>query len=213
MTEAILSGILLGLALMFAIGPILFKLIRVRISYGYISAFFFIGGVWLSDILWIVVANLFSGLLEDLIEYKKIIAVSGGSLLIGIGLYYLAFKKYDIATVKDDSLRLRHANLVKLALTGFLINTLNPGVIALWFAATTKSISNPIEERIATFGACLAITILADILKINLAGKLKAKLTDKNIVIINRISGLLFLLFGVALIIGGLINRTHVPTS
>jgi len=44
----------------------------------------------------------------------------------------------------------------------------------------------------------------ADIFKINLAGRLRAKLTDKNINIINRFSGLMFIIFGALLIAGTL---------
>jgi uncharacterized membrane protein len=49
----------------------------------------------------------------------------------------------------------------------------------------------------------------ADLAKINLAGRLRKKLTDHNIVIINKISGLMFLLFGVALIIGVFYSTKH----
>ncbi|MEO7263631.1 MAG: LysE family transporter [Ferruginibacter sp.] len=211
MTEAIISGILLGLALMFSVGPIIFKIIRVRIGYGYISAFYFIAGVWVSDILWILTANLFSGLLGQLILHKKIIGIFGGGFLIALGIYYLFLKKYKTKAEMDEGLKIGNATHVKLLVTGFLINTLNPGVIALWFAAATKSISNTIEERIATFSICLAINISADIFKIKLAGKLRKKLTDKNISIINKISGFLFFAFGVALLIASFITKD--PTS
>jgi small neutral amino acid transporter SnatA (MarC family) len=75
-------------------------------------------------------------------------------------------------------------------------------VIALWFAAATKSLSNTFNERMVIFAICLLLNMSADIIKINLAGRLRKKLTDKNISIINKISGLLFLAFGVALMIG-----------
>jgi threonine/homoserine/homoserine lactone efflux protein len=207
MTEAIISGILLGLALVFSVGPVIFKIIRVRIGYGFISAFYFIAGVWLSDILWILTANLFSGLLGQLILYKKIIGILGGGFLMALGIYYLFFKKYKTKAEMDEGLKIGNATHVKLLVTGFLINTLNPGVIALWFAAATKSISNTIEERITTFSICLAINISSDILKIKLAGRLRNKLTDKNITIINKISGFLFLAFGVALLIAGFFTK------
>ena len=52
------------------------------------------------------------------------------------------------------------------------------------------------------FSICLFLNMCADVFKINLAGKLRKKLTNKNIIIINKISGLLFLTFGVALLLG-----------
>jgi threonine/homoserine/homoserine lactone efflux protein len=202
MTDAILSGLLLGLALVFSVGPVVFTVIKLRINYGLLSAFFFIGGVWLSDLLWVVTANVFGELLGQLIEYKTIIGITGGALLVGLGVYYLFFKKYHSKEELDKGVKIGNATHVRLFLTGFLINTLNPGVIALWFAAATKSLTNSINEKIVIFSICLLINMLADIFKINLAGKLRKKLTDKNLRIINKISGILFLAFGIALIAG-----------
>ena len=46
------------------------------------------------------------------------------------------------------------------------------------------------------------MNISADFFKINLSGKLQKKLNDKNIKIVNKISGFMFLAFGIALILG-----------
>ena len=208
MTDALISGLLLGLALVFSVGPVIFTIIKLRINYGLASAFYFIFGVWLSDILWVLTANIFSGILSDIITYKKTIGVTGGIFLILLGSYYLFFKKYHSKAELDQGVKIGNATHARLFATGFLINTLNPGVIALWFAAATKSLSNTFDERILTFSLCLALNISADIFKINLAGKLRNKLTDHNIKIINKISGCLFLAFGVALIIGVLFTMT-----
>ncbi|RYG44890.1 MAG: lysine transporter LysE, partial [Chitinophagaceae bacterium] len=73
MIDAVLTGILLGLALIFSVGPVIFTLIKLRINYGLASAFYFIAGVWLSDLLWVVTANFFGNLLSQLITYKSIV--------------------------------------------------------------------------------------------------------------------------------------------
>ena len=202
MTDAILSGLLLGLLLVFSVGPVIFTIIKLRINYGLTSAFYFISGVWLSDFLWAVIANVFSELLRELIEYKAIIAIVGSALLISMGVYYLFFKKYHSKEELDKGVKIGNATHVRLFITGFLLNTLNPGVIALWFAAATKALTNTVNEKLVIFSICLLLNMSADIFKINLAGKLRRKLTDKNINIINRISGVLFIVFGVALIFG-----------
>lgn len=202
MTEAIIAGLLLGLALVFSVGPVIFTIIKLRINYGIISAFYFTAGVWLSDLFWVVAANLFSTLLESLQVYKVQIGTVGGVFLISLGLYYLFFKKYHSKQEMDEGVKIGNATHARLFITGFLINTLNPGVIALWLAAATKSISSTLEEKIVTFSICLSMNIAADFLKINLAGKLRNKLNDKNITIVNKISGSMFLLFGLALIFG-----------
>ena len=202
MTEAIISGLLLGFALAFSVGPVIFTIIKLRINYGLASAFYFMGGVWLSDIFWVVAANSFGGLFESLVSHKKPIGVAGGIFLISLGLYYLLFKKYHSKEELDKGVKIGNATHARLFITGFLINTLNPGVIALWFAAATKSLSNTFDERVVIFSICLLLNMSADFLKINLAGRLRKKLTDRNISIINKISGLMFIIFGAVLILG-----------
>jgi len=202
MTEAIVSGLLLGLALAFSVGPVIFTIIKLRINYGISSAFYFVSGVWISDLLWIITANLFGTFLESISTYKIQIGTAGGIFLISLGIYYLFFKKYHSKAELDQGIKIGNATHAKLFATGFLLNTLNPGVIALWLAAATNSAGKPAKYIVATFSICLMMNIAADFLKINLAGKLRKKLNDKNIAIVNKISGFLFLLFGVALIIG-----------
>lgn len=211
MTEAIVSGLLLGLALVFSVGPVIFTILKLRINYGLSSAFYFISGVWLSDILWVLAANLFGSLLESLKTYRVEIGSAGGVFLIILGLYYLFFKKYHSKAELDEGVKIGNATHARLFFTGFLINTLNPGVIALWLAAATKSLSSTLEEKIITFSICLAMNISADFFKIELAGKVRKKLNDKNIVIVNRISGFMFLTFGIALIFGVWYARLHRP--
>jgi threonine/homoserine/homoserine lactone efflux protein len=202
MTDAVISGLLLGLALVFSVGPVIFTIIKLRINYGLASAFYFIAGVWLSDLFWVIIANAFSGLFESLVTYKRPIGIAGGIFLVSIGVYYLFFKKYHSKEELDKGVKIGNATHARLFITGFLINTLNPGVIALWFAATTKALSNTFDERVTIFSICLLLNMSADFLKINLAGRLRKKLTDRNITIINKISGLMFIIFGTVLLVG-----------
>lgn len=209
MTDAIISGLLLGLALVFSVGPVVFTIIKLRINYGISSAFYFISGVWLSDLIWVLTANLFGGLLNEVIVFKKQIGIGGGIFLIGLGFFYLFFKKYHSKEEIDNGIKIAGTTHARLFITGFLINTLNPAVIALWLASSTKALSNNLDERVVIFAICLFLNMSADIAKINLAGKLRTKLTDKNINIINKISGILFVAFGLALMLGAIYNSTQ----
>lgn len=210
MIDAIITGLLLGTMLIFSVGPVVFTIIKLRINYGLQSAFFFISGVWLSDLLWVVTANAFSGIFNELITHKAEIGIAGGILLIGLGIYYLFFRESHRKEDIDNGIKIGNATHAGLFITGFLINTLNPGVITLWFVAATKSLSNTFDERLVTFSICLLLNMGADMFKINLAGKLRSKLTDKNINIINKISGIVFLIFGVMLIVGSLYSHVRI---
>jgi threonine/homoserine/homoserine lactone efflux protein len=207
MIDAIITGLLLGMMLVLSVGPVVFTIIKLRINYGLASAFWFIIGVWLSDLVWVVTANAFSGLFEDIIFYKKPIGIAGGILLMALGIYYLFIRKHKPKPDAENSIKISNATHAGLFITGFLINTLNPGVITLWFAAATKSLSNTFDERLVIFSICLMLNMSADVLKINLAGRLRSKLTDKNINILSRFSGLMYLIFGVLLIIGASFSK------
>jgi threonine/homoserine/homoserine lactone efflux protein len=201
MINAILAGLFLGLALVFSVGPVIFTIIKLRINYGLKSAFYFIAGVWISDLILVIGANFFGNLLSKLITHKVAIGISGGCFLIGLGLFYLFIKRFTKNQQLEDGIKISGTKNIRLLITGFLINTLNPSVIALWIAASTNTIYSPADEKFAMFAICLLLNMGADIAKIYLSGKLKNKLTEKNIGVINKISGLLFIAFGAALII------------
>jgi len=123
--------------------------------------------------------------------------------LIGMGIYYLFFKIIKIRSAELDAIKISAGTHAKMAISGFLINTLNPAVIAFWLTtATTLAISNSVKQRIIIFSTCILINLAADIAKVMLAGKLSKKLTHKNIVSINKISGSILLIFGVVLLLG-----------
>ena len=84
------------------------------------------------------------------------------------------------------------------------MNTLNPAVIGFWLVIATSVVGFPFFERLIMFATCLVFVLSTDILKVFLAGKLRKKLTPHNIHIINKISGLILIGFGIALIWGTL---------
>ena len=99
----------------------------------------------------------------------------------------------------------KKTNYFAIFSSGFIINTLNPAVISFWviMAASLASVYS-FNNRIIIFTTCLGINMLADIGKVLGAGSIGKKLSDKNILLINRISGALYLVFG-AVILSGII--------
>ncbi len=203
MIDALIKGFALSLLLIFSVGPVIFTIIKQSINNGRAGGFSFVAGVWLSDLLWVILSNVFSEMVSQLLHFEKAIGVTGSIFLIAMGMYYLFFKKIHI---KEDEAKITvtartHA---KLVLSGFLINTLNPTLMFFWLTtATALSASHTLVQRIIIFSICLVINSASDILKVVLAGKLRTKLNEKNISLINKISGLLLLIFGMVLI-GGL---------
>ena len=201
--EAILKGFAMGLLLVISVGPVIFTIIKQSINNGKEGGFSFIIGVWISDFVVVLLSNIFSELVTRLLDFKKPIGIVGSLFLIGMGVYYLFFKKVPLHPEDISLPPLRASDHAQIALQGFLLNTLNPAVLAFWLtAATAIAITNTIKERIIIFATTLLINMSADIAKVTLAGKLRSKLTVKNIRMINKVSGLILIIFGTALLAG-----------
>jgi threonine/homoserine/homoserine lactone efflux protein len=202
LTASILKGLGLGLILALSVGPVIFTIIKQSINNGFKGGLSFVAGVWLSDIVLVLLSNFFSGMVSYLLEYKNTIAIVGSLFLLIMGVYYIFFKKVQLAEDNDLLKKFSTSDFTKIALSGFLINTLNPGVIIFWLInATTFAATNTLSERTIIFSICLIVNIIADLIKIMMAGKIREKLTPRHIVLINKISGSILVLFGLGLLL------------
>lgn len=193
----------MGLLLVISVGPVIFTIIKQSINNGREGGFSFVVGVWISDLVWVLLSNLFSEFVTTLLDFKKPIGVAGSAFLISMGVFYLFFKKVHVHPQDISMPPLQRSDHAKIALQGFLVNTLNPGVMVFWLTSVTAiAITHTLRERIIVFGTCLLINMAADVGKVVLAGKLRSKLTIHNIRVINRISGFILLCFGTALLVG-----------
>jgi threonine/homoserine/homoserine lactone efflux protein len=204
--EAILKGLAMGLLLVISVGPVIFTVIKQSINNGRGGGFSFVVGVWISDFLLVILSNLFSEMVTTIMDFKMQIGIAGSTFLIGMGIFYIFFKKVHLHPEDISLPPLRSSDHAKIVLQGFLLNTLNPAVIAFWLTtATAIAVSHSIRDRIIIFTTALVVNMTADVIKVTLAGKLRRKLTVKNIRLINKISGLILLIFGSVLLFGVLI--------
>jgi threonine/homoserine/homoserine lactone efflux protein len=204
MLESVIKGFGLGMILAISVGPVIFTILKQSLNNGQKGGFSFVAGVWFSDILLVLISNMFSNLVMSALEFKSTIAYVGAVFVISMGIYYLFFKKVYIGEDKNVVVvQFGKKAFTKAFMSGFLINTLNPGVMLFWLInATAFAASNTTSERIIIFSVCLAVNILADILKVVLAAKVRHSLTPHNISIINKISGTILIGFGIAIIYG-----------
>jgi threonine/homoserine/homoserine lactone efflux protein len=201
--EAIAKGLAMGLLLVISVGPVIFTVIKQSINNGKAGGFSFVIGVWISDFLLVTLSNLFSELVTMILDFKMQIGIAGSAFLIGMGIFYIAFKKVNIHPEDISIPPLKSSDHAKIVLQGFLLNTLNPAVIAFWLTASTAiAVTHSIRDRIIIFATALIFNMTADVTKVTLAGKLRKKLTIKNIRLVNKISGLILLIFGTVLFLG-----------
>ena len=174
MIEALLKGLALGLILALSVGPVIFTIIKQSIYNGHEGGFSFVAGVWISDIILVVLCNAFTELVKELLEYKKLIGYTGSTFLLAMGVYYLFFKKNRIR-VNGNRLHINFGSgdHTQIFFSGFLINTLNPSVIIFWLVnATAFAVSHTLQQRIIIFTTCILFNIIADAAKVLLAGSL-----------------------------------------
>lgn len=208
--EAVLKGFAISLLLVFSVGPLVFTIIKQSIVNGRTGGFSFIAGIWLSDLLIVVLSNVFSEAVTSLLHFKKALGIFGSLFLVGMGIFYLFLKTIKQRSAEESAIRVSGSTHARLIIAGFFINILNPAVIAFWLTtATTLAIGNSVRDRIIIFSTCILVNFGADVGKVLLAGKLSKKLTHRNIVLINKISGLLLLIFGIALFLGILYSVTN----
>jgi threonine/homoserine/homoserine lactone efflux protein len=211
MITAIAKGLAISLLLVFSVGPVIFTIIKQSINHGRRGGFSFVAGVWLSDIIWVVLSVSFGELVKELLNFKVPIGIAGCCFLIGMGIYFAFIKKIqprqteEPVKIAGDVITPagKKTNYFAIFTSGFLINTLNPAVISFWvlMAASLSSVYS-FNHQIIVFCTCLGVNMLADVGKVLGAGNLGKKLSDKNILLINRISGFLYLAFGLAILAG-----------
>jgi threonine/homoserine/homoserine lactone efflux protein len=119
----------------------------------------------------------------------------------------------DNGMLKINNLRKR--DMAGIFFSGFFMNTLNPGSLLFWFAATatitadSKMVDHPGQYRFIVFLTALLFNITSDTTKVLLANKIRLKLTPHNIHIINRISGFILIGFGIAIVVTIIIRNAH----
>src|SRR4051812_24547642 len=187
MSEAILKGLALGFILTLSVGPVIFTVIKLSLNNGKEGGLSFVAGVWISDILLVIVSNVFSEWVTAVLEYKKAIGYTGSVFLIVMGVYYVFFKKVKLRNDTEGvEMRFRKRDFARLCFSGFAINTLNPSVIFFWLInATAFAATHTLRQRIIIFCICVGFNIAADIGKVAMAGKLRERLTTRNMTIIN----------------------------
>jgi threonine/homoserine/homoserine lactone efflux protein len=215
MGEAFVKGLAISLLLIFSVGPVIFTIIKQSINHGRRGGFSFIIGVWISDLIWVVLSNGFSEAIKALLVFEVPIGIAGCCFLFGIGIYFAFIKKIEPRRLQEPveiagdeyTPTGKKTNYFAIMSSGFIINTINPAVISFWvFMAASLAAEYSFYERIIIFSTCLGVNMIADVGKVMGAGYNGKKLSDRVILIINRVSGALYLVFG-AVILGSIIYR------
>lgn len=201
MIAIILKGLGLGLLLSVSVGPVLFTIVKLSMRSGHKAGFAFAAGVSASDTVLVLTGNIAAELLRTLLHYEVAIALTGASLLFLVGAWSFFFRKDPRMDHRPLDPSLRKRDMAKYAAQGFAINSFNPGALFFWLTTCTAFAYLPLGERSLLFGSCLLVVIAVDFSKVVLSGQLRKWLTPKTLHVINRLSAIILMAFG--LIIAG----------
>lgn len=200
--DALAKGIVLGLLLSIAVGPILFTIIKQSINNGVKGGLAFVAGVSLSDVSLAVAANFFTEMATSLLEKRELVGAIGSFFLISVGIYFVFFKKIKVTEEGTQMLTFRKRDYLRLFITGFLMNVLNPLIIGFWLTTSTSFAGDTINDRFFIFAIALAMVLVGDVLKVILANKIRKRLTLRNIQMISKLNGVILIFFGLVLLWG-----------
>lgn len=199
MIESIISGIGLGIVLSFVTGPVFFALIKTSIEKGFYAGTALAAGVVVSDMFYIALSLYGSSFIAFETKYRLPIGITGSVVLLIIGFYYL-FKKVKISFENNTSKRYHTGYFLK----GFLMCIFNPALLIYWVTVTGSmmTVTGKMEasEIVPFFGSILITQFSMDTLKAYYANKMRYRIKEKTITRLNKIAGILMLLFAAKII-------------
>lgn len=218
---AILIGIFLSVFI--NMGPSFITLLQTSIHRGFRSAFWFVLGVFLNDVMIIALCILTSieVVMRSHQEFSLFI-IAAGIILFLFGLFTFFRKvKNDEALQAEENKRVAETDKVLKEKQdtpswiiffgkGFLINILNPFVWFFWFSSVAIVAANMGGNKITTmvfFAIIMGTSLGLELLKAWGAASLKRFFNAKRIRIMNKIVGVVLMLFGLYfIVIRGILN-------
>jgi threonine/homoserine/homoserine lactone efflux protein len=200
----LITGILLGLSTLLFIGPVFFYLVKTTLEGGIWAGVSVAIGVVVGDIIYVFLAveGLSSFLDND--RHNKWFALFGGILLLFLGLKYIFTQIVGTRFLKSISTN----SLGIYALKGFLLNFVNPFVLAVWigFYSINQTKFESKSAIILSLIVTLIVIFTTDCLKAVFAHKLKPYLKSNKLRLLYKLFGIIMILFGIRLLMHYLIT-------
>lgn len=196
-----LQGIQIGLGLAILVGPLIVLLIQLSLEEGSLSSLCAALGIWLSDLLYIVLAHFGVGQLRSLIDhpsFEPLVGSIGGGILLLVGMSMWKRKPIQFRKTRKE----RKPRYWLAFLKGFGINFFNPFPVFFWSAVSVGIVYEDqlsMNETIALYGGILGTIVVTDALKVFAARYLRRWLNPNHTQLVQRLGGGLLVIFGLFL--------------
>ncbi len=205
MFHPLFEGIFLGLTVSISLGPALVALLQTSIKNGVRMGIFLALGIFLSDLM--VVFGAYFGATRIITDESNhtVFGLAGGIVLLIFGLVSLTRRVHLTEQVEAiNEIRVRKPSPVRYFFKGFILNMANPFLWAFWITSVIAISSSYRGNRLAIalfFAGTLGTVLSMDILKTILANKIKVANNPYVRLWVNRIVGIIFILFGLFVIL------------
>ncbi|MCY1521234.1 homoserine/Threonine efflux protein [compost metagenome] len=199
MFEAILLGLATGLISSFITGPVFFSMIKTSIEKGFKAGFSLAVGVIVSDMILIGLVLFGSQFFEYKESFDKYIGIFGGVFLLAVGFYYL----FTTIAVNYESQALQKVSKRGYLLKGFLMCILTPSTLMFWIIVSSiisVKLNNRMDEKLLCFFIALSTQLFLDGCKTYYSSKLRYRIKESTLKMLNKIAGVIILLFACWLI-------------
>lgn len=207
-----LKGYLIGFLASMPVGAIAIMSVQRTMNNGLWAGFTVGLGAAIGDFIYATVAGFSIGFIKDFIEANKIwLSLAGGIFLIFIG--YKIFRSDTVKQYRKKTVMTKRkmANDFISSLLLALSNPVTIGGFTGFFASAGIMTSETTFFHIAILLVGVLLGALSWWFAISFfVNKYKKKITLRKIVMINRISGILIVIFGIAVIIAVIIFKDKV---
>ncbi len=201
----VVNGVFVGITLALIVGPALLVLLQTSIHRGFKSGLFIASGIFLSDVTVLALAYLgISQVLGHDPRENMWFGMIGGIILIIFGTVTFTRKVSIQSKEEAEKNGNRPKHPMVYVTKGYFLNIANPGVWFVWLTAmvTVSSSYQADWKAVTSFFAGTLLTVLAtDTLKCFIAHRIKTLMTPRIVTVINRIVGLILVVFGAYLIL------------
>ena len=200
MAVAFAKGMLFGLGLMLAMGPAFFTIIQTSLQRGFKNAVAVATGIMLSDTMYVALISLGLSQFLDNDEFKLFLAIGGGIIMFSYGLV-LFFRRSEPRSFKNVT---QDGALIGYVFKGWAINFVNPFVFIFWLGVAGLAhvdYGSATAEKTAFLCGIISMVYTTDITKSYLANKLRSMVTGKLIARLNKVLGVLLIVFAIWLFV------------
>ncbi len=204
-----LIGAGLALSLSLGVGPGLFLLFEASIVSGFTAGAVVLSGIYFSDLLLFIMANIGISQLLDLQKYQYVISLIGGIVLSIIG-FTMIFKKISLSNLNGSILpNQKKEVLISYFIKGVLVNVSNPSILIFWMSIVGLSATNYGHNTTSFYSFFLGLfggAICMDLLKSYFISKSHRFLNEKIMNLVNKTLGFVLVVIGIIFLCKGAAN-------